>query len=113
MKRLFLLFLSLLSVALLAARERQYAYISLTVGEGLSHPNVTALSYDFRGSLWIGTKNGLNRFDRQQIKVFRSRIEDPATLPDNRINALAEGRDGTLWALCENGLVRYLPLSRT
>lgn len=109
MKRLFLLFLSLLSAALLPARERQYAYISLTVGEGLSHPNVTALSYDFRGSLWIGTKNGLNRFDRQQIKVFRSRIEDPATLPDNRINALAEGRDGTLWALCENGLVRYLP----
>ena len=107
--KVFLLFLGVLAAGVLGARERQYAYISMSVGDGLSQPNVTALSGDRRGSLWVGTKNGLNRFDRMEIQVFRSRIEDPATLPDNRINALSEGPDGQLWVLCDYGLVRYRP----
>ena len=91
------------------AGERRHAYLSISVEDGLSHPNVTALAYDRRGSLWIGTKNGLNRFDRQEITVFRSRMEDPSTLPDNLIHSLAEGSGGQLWILCDNGVVRYLP----
>lgn len=85
-----------------------WAYISMSVEDGLSNPNVTAICHDRMGSLWVGTKNGLNLFENQSFKVFRSRLEDLGSLPDNQVNALSTGPAGQMWVLCQNGLVRYI-----
>ncbi|HEV3074221.1 MAG TPA: diguanylate cyclase [Thermoanaerobaculia bacterium] len=73
-------------------------------GDGLPGNSVYAIAQAADGYLWIGTENGLARFDGQQFvavgalspSVFRSRL----------VGALAAGRDGTLWIGTERGLLR-------
>lgn len=103
------LFLLFFAVRLSAAQELPYAYIPMSVESGLSQPNVTSLLMDGRGSLWIGTRNGLNRFDRQEITVFTSHGRDAASLPDNEIKGLSETADGTVWIRSLRGISRYRP----
>ena len=79
MKRFLpVLFFFILSVLTTFGRDLPYAYIPLSVEDGLSQPNVTALLSDRRGSLWIGTRNGLNLFDRQEIQVYTAQSDSPA-----------------------------------
>ena len=110
MKRvLTLLFLLFSAVRVSAARDLPYAYVPMSVESGLSQPNVTALLLDGRGSLWIGTRNGLNRFDRQEITVYTSHGHDGAGLPDNDVRGLEEMADGTVWIRTARGIARYRP----
>jgi len=73
--------------------------------EGLAEETVTALLRDSRGYLWIGSLNGLSRFDGERFKVYG--VEDG--LPKLRVFALAEGRGGTVWVATGGGLVRLDP----
>ena len=104
-----LLFVLLSAVRVSAAQELPYAYIPKSVESGLSQPNVTSLLLDGRGSLWIGTRNGLNRFDRQEITVYTSHGHDAARLPGNDIKGLSETQDGSVWIRTSHGIARYRP----
>ena len=109
MKRVLFLLLALGWALHLGAQEFPYAYIPLSVEDGLSQPNVIALLADSRGSLWIGTRNGLNRFGRSGITVYTASGERAVSLPDNLVTGLDETPDGTIWIRTEKGLSRYLP----
>lgn len=75
------------------------------VAEGLAEETVTALLRDSRGYLWVGSLNGLSRFDGERFKVYG--LADG--LPKLRVYALAEGRDGAVWVATGGGLVRLDP----
>jgi signal transduction histidine kinase/ligand-binding sensor domain-containing protein len=75
------------------------------VAEGLAEETVTALLKDSRGSLWIGSLNGLSRYDGERFKVYAG--EDG--LPKPRVTALAETPDGAIWVATTGGLVRLDP----
>ncbi|MBQ6761170.1 MAG: histidine kinase, partial [Bacteroidales bacterium] len=89
MKNILLLLFLLPAVWVSAAQNSPYAYIPISLENGLSQPNVTSLLLDSRGSLWIGTRNGLNRMDRQEITVYTSHGHDAAHLPGNEIRDLS------------------------
>ena len=72
------------------------------VAEGLAEETVTALLKDSRGYLWIGSLNGLSRYDGERFRVYG--VEDG--LPKARIWALAESVDGSVWVATSGGLVR-------
>ncbi len=72
------------------------------VSEGLAEETVTALLKDSRGYLWVGSLNGLSRFDGERFRVYG--VEDG--LPKPRIFALAEGPDGAVWVATSGGLAR-------
>ena len=76
-------------------------------GEQLSHRSVHALAEDRDGFLWIGTMDGLNRYDGYGITVFRPKPDDPRALPSGIINALFNDRSGRLWIGTQGGLCRY------
>ena len=82
-----------------------------TSRDGLSHNTVLCLLQDRRGFLWIGTADGLNRFDGYAFAVFRHDPADPASLSDNTVQALAEGPDGVLWVGTAAGLDRLDPVT--
>ncbi len=57
----------------------------------------TALAQDGRGFLWIGTQDGLVRYDGYSFKVFRSRAGDKSSLSGSYVRSLLVSRDGRIW----------------
>jgi ligand-binding sensor domain-containing protein len=87
--------------------SQQLLFERLSYEQGLSESNVTAILQDKRGFLWIGTTNGLNRFDGYTFTIFRNTPSDSTTLVNNTVTALYEDHTGTLWVGTQNGLSAY------
>lgn len=85
-------------------RISQFAHEVWTVKNGLPEADVMAILQTRDGYLWVGTEEGLARFDGVHFTVF-DRKNTP--LPNNRVQALAETSDGSLWIGTEKGLTRY------
>ena len=74
----------------------------------LSQQTVLALHQDANGDLWIGTEDGLNHLTQGQITQYRHDSSDSASLPGNKIRAIAAGPSGTLWiAIANQGVVLW------
>jgi diguanylate cyclase (GGDEF)-like protein len=82
----------------------QYAHEVWNTKSGLPEADVMAILQTKDGYLWIGTEEGLVRFDGTHFTTF-DRKSTP--LPNNRIQVLAETPDGGLWIGTENGLSRF------
>lgn len=74
------------------------------VPEGLSQSTVTSIIEDKHGYLWIGTLNGLNRFDGTNFKHYFS---DESSLPSSFIRSLYIDRNGDLFVGTDKGLAIY------
>ncbi|MDX1391114.1 MAG: two-component regulator propeller domain-containing protein, partial [Rheinheimera sp.] len=85
----------------------------LDIQHGLSQATVTALAQDHDGYIWIGTQNGLNRYDGYNVKVFRPDDSSKQTLADNFVSALAVDQQGQVWIGTLQGLNRYNPQQAT
>jgi hypothetical protein len=73
--------------------------------DGLPVNSVTSLLQTRDGYLWIGTFDGLVRFDGARFTVFNTANNE--SLPGNRITQLFESSDGTVWFATESKLVRF------
>lgn len=71
MKRLVLLLLNLLMPMILFAASNDLCFRHFSVEDGLSSNSVRALMQDKYGFLWIGTDEGLNRYDGTTLKLYR------------------------------------------
>ena len=67
------------------------------VKQGLSQGMINDVYQDKQGFMWIGTKDGLNRYDGYQITTYRHNPNDPHSLPDNYVNAMLEDAQGNFW----------------
>ena len=107
---LILLFLSVSFPTLLRAQSAStYSFERIDSGDGLSHNSVFAILQDRQGFLWLGTQDGLNRYDGYGFRVFRHDPNDSASLSSNAVFALAEDADGALWIGTRGALNRYDP----
>ena len=79
--------------------------------EGLSQSSARVLFQDDLGFLWIGTEDGLNRFDGYSFKVFRPNPNDPDALSGGEIFSIAQDVDGAIWVGTYAGLNRYDPVT--
>ncbi len=76
----------------------------------LSQSTAVTMLQDEKGFLWIGTRNGLNRFDGINMVTYYHDEDDSLSLPNNYVRVLFESKDGTLWVGTEGGGVcRYDP----
>lgn len=69
----------------------------------LSHPHVSSILQDSRGFLWVGTEDGLNRFDGYDVMVYRNNPEDTTSLLKNVILKIFEDSRGVLWVSTSSG----------
>lgn len=74
-----------------------YQFDNITQKQGLSQGTINDIFEDSNGLMWFATKDGLNRYDGNQIKVYRRNHNDPNSLPNNHILALNEDNEGRLW----------------
>ncbi len=77
------------------------------VENGLSHNTVFCVAQDNKGFMWFGTKDGLNRFDGYNFKVYRNKAGDPKSLGSNLISNLFVDSKGILWISTLNGVYTY------
>lgn len=98
--RLLALFVLVLSADRLAAE--QYPFRVYDQAHGLANPTVRAIESDRDGFLWIGTSNGLFRYDGTRFRAY----DTAQGLPGNRITDLLSAPDGTLWIATETGLAK-------
>lgn len=102
----YLVPLALGAVGLVGASGADYLTDVWTADAGLPDSSVTALAQTPDGYLWIGTYNGLARFDGKQFVTF-----DPANTPalaHARVRQLAVDRQGTLWVNTLDGSMTSL-----
>ncbi len=76
----------------------------LNIESGLSQSWVTALVVDRYGFLWVGTQDGLNRYDGYSFKKYRNNPLDSTTLCNNNINSICEDAEGNIWIGTWRGL---------
>jgi len=65
--------------------------------DGMSNNNVTCISQDRFGQLWIGTTYGLNRFDGYQFYTYYKEVANAKALKSNKINTLFTDSEGNVW----------------
>jgi ligand-binding sensor domain-containing protein len=82
--------------------QKEKAYESISIAQGLSQGMVFDMLQDEEGFIWIGTKNGLNRYDGYTFKVFTNDPYNNHTLSSNTISKLFEDSKGRIWVGTEN-----------
>lgn len=77
------------------------------IEEGLSNNSVSSIFQDSKGFLWIGTFDGLNRYDGYSFKVFRNQPQSSSSLVNNRVVDIDEDPDANIWVATKAGPVCY------
>ena len=95
-----------------------YAYISesinfnnITIEDGLSQSTVETIFQDSRGYIWIGTNDGLNRYNGYEFKYYKHDKYDKNSIANNYIVHIAEDKEGYIWVSTIGGLSKIDPES--
>ncbi|MCD4771823.1 MAG: hypothetical protein K8R41_00400 [Bacteroidales bacterium] len=107
---LFLLFA--FPILITASNGYQQIFYSLTNEDGLSQGSISCICQDNMGFIWIGTDDGLNRYDGYNIKIYRNIPGDTTSLSSNRIKSVFADDNGCIWVgTISGGLNKYNPVS--
>ena len=105
MKIQFLLFIFYLLA--INIQGRNIAFNHLTTDDGLSQFSVNSLYIDENGLLWIGTREGLNRYNGDEIKTYKLRKNDPNSLFCNNVLRMTGNKNGKIYLLCTEGVAEF------
>lgn len=101
MRRLFIVLL-ITQFFSATAQQPDIVFHHITEKDGLGYNLVNCFLKDSRGILWIGTYNGLNRYDGAHFYIYQS-AHTKNTLPDNSVHKLAEDKKGNIWGGTDDG----------
>jgi signal transduction histidine kinase/ligand-binding sensor domain-containing protein len=102
-----LLFLLSFTFSQVNGQQKRLQFVTLTSDDGLSSSIVTGLLQDYEGLLWIGTPDGLNRYDGVNFVFYRNNPSDEGSLIDNVVTSLFEDSEKNLLVGTEKGLSLY------
>jgi len=83
-----------------------YFFKRISIEQGLSQPGVNSILRDNSGTLWIGTRQGLNRVNRNDLKIYFHNDES-SSIAGNYIYNLNEDKFQNLWIASDGGLSLY------
>lgn len=95
-------FLICLGLTGMAAAQR-HTFKNYTTHDGLVQTDITDITQDKRGAIWIGTKGGLSVFDGKTFTNY----DDYDVLGGLYVNGLFCDNAGTMWVATDNGLLKY------
>lgn len=110
MRLLYHIITSIVSLLFAASSSfGQYYFKQYQVDDGLAHNAVTAIIQDSKGLIWIGTRDGINRFDGYTFKTCENKKNKFGRIGNNVINTIAEDKNGMIWVGTGKGLFKYDP----
>lgn len=86
---------------------QSYDFRHYQVEQGLSYNSVFGILQDSKGFMWFATKDGLNRFDGYNFKIFRNNQSDSTSIGSNLNLCLYEDPQQVLWVGTSKGLYKY------
>ncbi|MDX9754841.1 MAG: diguanylate cyclase [bacterium] len=93
------------------AHQIPISFHHLETVDGLSNHSVRTIAQDSKGFVWMGTDEGLNRYDGISFHVYKNSPDDPHSLSSNRTFDLIFDRQGYAWVATDYGLNRWDPQS--
>ncbi len=110
MRNFLLLLFSVLSVLFASSvfsQTQQYNFRSISVEKGLSQSTVYTIAQDTLGFMWMGTQDGLNRYNGESFAVYHPDDKNPQSLGSNYIRCLFLDHAGQLWIGGDKGVSCY------
>ena len=77
--------------------QENFVFENFSIPQGLSNPTINTIIEDKYGFLWLGTNDGLSRYDGYEFKVYKNNPSDSTSLPGNSIRTISEDNNGDLW----------------
>ncbi len=97
MKHHFLFaFVFIISCITVTAQHR-FSFTHYTSDNGLSQNSITAIMKDSKGYIWLGTRDGLNKFDGYNFTIYNSKPQKKKSGLSNRILTIREDKWGYIW----------------
>ncbi|HWR33485.1 MAG TPA: two-component regulator propeller domain-containing protein, partial [Chitinophagaceae bacterium] len=96
---------------LFAQQNNQLIFTHLSSQDGLSSNIVNCITQDSTGFIWIGTADGLNRYDGKYFKIYRFDPLHNNSLPNNYVAGIAVDKNGLIWVGTNDGLCSINPLT--
>ncbi len=94
------------------ARGQHYLdFEKLSLDDGLSSNKSNVILQDKKGFIWIGTWNGLNRYDGYKCEIFQPSYLDTTAISNREISALIEDHKGNIWIGTTSGLNCLNPIT--
>ncbi|MFP4024309.1 MAG: two-component regulator propeller domain-containing protein [Thiohalospira sp.] len=78
-----------------------------TIEDGMSQTSVQCMMQDREGFLWIGTQDGLNKYDGYSFIRYKNDPSDTNTLSNNYIHCIYEDNENNIWVGTNNGLNKF------
>lgn len=100
----FVIINTLIPIKVSAEMVKKEDFIKLSIDEGLSNEYVTTIFQDSKGYMWIGTIDGLNRYDGERIKIYNCDYENKNSLSSTYIVDIEEDLYGNIWIATDHGL---------
>ncbi len=105
--RLYLLIIISLFYSDIIAQDNQFSVYHYSINDGLSQNFANTIYQDSYGYIWIGTQDGLNKFDGYNFSTYRQDSNDKYSISNNYINDITGSRDSILWIITNDGLERF------
>ncbi len=105
----FLFFIIFMNFAIIA-HSKELHFKQITVNDGLTQHDVSCILQDSYGFMWIGTYDGLNRYDGFKILNFYHITDDIESLSSNRIKCLFEDSKKRIWIGTDGSGLNYYSL---
>ncbi|GIZ09519.1 two-component regulator propeller domain-containing protein [Flavobacterium sp. UMI-01] len=113
MKKLYVLFFLFSVIWFGFSQNEIYKFKHLSTVDGLSQNSAIAIIQDNLGQVWIGTRDGLNKYDGSKFTIYRHNRANPLSISNSDILCLKQDSDGFIWVGTAIGLNKYNPQNDT
>lgn len=91
----------------MAFGQSNVVFNHLSIFDGLSQATVNTIIQDEDDVIWLGTRDGLNRYDGYNFKIYKYDLRNQKSISNNNIKVAYEDKVGDLWIGTDNGLNRF------
>ena len=113
MPKFLALFFIFLFTCLVFSQNDVYKFKHLSTTEGLSQSAAVAIIQDDLGQIWIGTRDGLNKYDGSNFTIYRHNKANPSSISNSDVLCMEQDSYGFIWVGTAAGLNKYDPKKDT